>query len=167
MIGWSEILQGGLATNAAVMDWIGGAKEAASAGHYVVMTPTAYCYFDFYQTTNKAAEPEAAGWGRPAGVESNVCVRSGCPRTCRRELQSFILGAQGNLWTERIPNLKHAEYMLFPRTCALAEVTWSAKSSRDWDDFMRRMQVHARRLTELDINYRHGAVETPEANLVR
>ena len=63
IIGWSEILQGGLATNAAVMDWIGGAKEAADAGHYVVMTPTAYCYFDFYQSSNRTAEPLAADWG--------------------------------------------------------------------------------------------------------
>jgi len=166
MIGWSEILQGGLATNAAVMDWIGGAKEAASAGHYVVMTPTAYCYFDFYQSTNKAAEPEAADWGGPLAL-NQMYAFDPMPTNIPPQLQSYILGAQGNLWTERIPNLKHAEYMLFPRACALAEVTWSARDSRDWNDFMRRLQIHVRRFNELNVNYRHAAVETPEPNLVR
>ncbi len=166
MIGWSEILQGGLATNAAVMDWIGGAREAASAGHYVVMTPTAYCYFDFYQSTNKAAEPEAADWGGPLPL-NKVYSFNPMPTNMPPELQSYILGTQGNLWTERIPNFKHAEYMLFPRTCALAEVTWSGQNMRDWDDFMQRLQVHVRRLNELNINYRHAAVETPEVNLLK
>ena len=166
MIGWSEILQGGLATNAAVMDWIGGAREAASAGHYVVMTPTAYCYFDFYQSTNKAAEPEAADWGGPLPM-NKVYSFDPMPTNMPPQLQSYILGTQGNLWTERIPNFRHAEYMLFPRTCALAEVTWSAQNSRDWDDFMRRLQVHVQRLNELNINHRHAAVEKPEPSLVK
>ncbi len=165
MIGWSEILQGGLATNAAVMDWIGGAREAAYAGHYVVMTPTAYCYFDFYQSTNKAGEPEAASWGGPLPLNKMYSFNP-MPTGMPERLQSYILGTQGNLWTERIPNLKHAEYMLFPRTCALAEVTWSAQT-RDWDNFMRRLQLHVQRLTELNINYRHAAVETPEPNLMK
>jgi hexosaminidase len=166
MIGWSEILQGGLAKNAAVMDWIGGAKEAAGAGHDVVMTPTAYCYFDFYQSTNHAAEPKAAGWGGPLTL-NKMYAFDPMPTNVPPQLQSHILGAQGNLWTEQIPNLKHAEYMTFPRACALAEVTWSAKDSRDWDDFMRRLQIHVRRLDELNINYRHAAVETPEPNLLK
>jgi len=166
MIGWSEILQGGLATNAAVMDWIGGAREAAEAGHYVVMTPTAYCYFDFYQSTNKAAEPIAASWGGPLPLDK-VYAFNPMPINLPPRLQSYILGTQGNLWTERIPNFRHAEYMLFPRTCALADVTWSAQNERDWDDFMRRLQVHVQRLDELNINYRHAAVETPEANLMK
>jgi hexosaminidase len=126
-VGWSEILQGGIASNAVVMDWIGGAKEAASTGHDVVMSPTAYCYLDFYQSTNRVA-------------------------------------AQGNLWTEWVPNLKHAEYMIFPRECAIAEITWSSESSRNWDDFMRRLQIHAQRLDELGINYRHASIETVEPN---
>ena len=166
MIGWSEILQGGLAKNAAVMDWIGGAKEAAGAGHDVVMTPTAYCYFDFYQSTNQTAEPKAAAWGGPLTLNRMYAFEP-MPTNVPPQLQSHILGAQGNLWTEQIPNLKHAEYMTFPRACALAEVTWSAKDSRDWDDFMRRLQIHVRRLDELNINYRHAAVETPEPNLLK
>jgi hexosaminidase len=84
------------------------------------------------------------------------------PANMPPQLQSHILGAQGNLWTEQIPNFKHAEYMTFPRICALAEVTWSAKDARNWDDFMRRLQIQAQRFDELNINYRHAAVETPE-----
>ena len=154
MIGWSEILQGGLPKNAAVMDWIGGAKEAASAGHDVVMTPTGYCYFDFYQSTNKAAEPKAAGWGGPLTLDMMYAFEP-MPTNVPPQLQSFILGAQGNLWTEQISNFKHVEYMMFPRICALAEVTWSAKDARDWDDFLRRLKVEMKRLDELNINYRH------------
>ncbi|HEV2693963.1 MAG TPA: beta-N-acetylhexosaminidase [Verrucomicrobiae bacterium] len=160
-IGWSEILQGGLPQHAAVMDWIGGAKEAAAAGHDVVMTPTAYCYFDFYQSTNHRIEPKAPMWGGPLTLEK-IYAFEPMPTNAPPELQSHILGSQGNLWTEQIPNLKHAEYMAFPRACALAEVTWSAKDARDWDDFNRRLQIHVQRLDELKINYRHAAGGAPE-----
>lgn len=163
MIGWSEILRGGIAKNAAVMDWIGGAKEAASAGHYVVMTPTDYCYFDFRQSSNRVDEPKAADWGGPLTL-SKMYAFEPMPTNVPPELQSYILGAQGNLWTEQIPNARHAQYMTFPRASALAEVTWSAKDARNWDDFMRRMQIQARRFDELNLNYRHAAIETPEPN---
>jgi hexosaminidase len=166
MIGWGEILQGGLAKNAAVMDWIGGAKEAAETGHDVVMTPTAYCYFDFYQSSNHLTEPKAAAWGGPLTLNKMYAFEP-MPTNLPPELQLHILGAQGNLWTEQIPNLKHAEYMTFPRVCALAEVTWSAKDARDWDDFLRRLQIQAQRFDELNINYRHAAVGTPEPNLLK
>jgi hexosaminidase len=158
MIGWSEILQGGLAQNAAVMDWIGGAKEAAGAGHDVVMTPTGYCYFDFYQSSNHVAEPKAAAWGGPLTL-SRMYAFDPMPTNVPPELQTYILGAQGNLWTEQIPNFKHAEYMTFPRACALAEVTWSAKDAHNWDDFLRRLQIQMQRFDELNINYRHAAPE--------
>ncbi len=163
MIGWSEILQGGLAKNVAVMDWIGGAKEAAGAGHDVVMTPTAYCYFDFYQSTNHADEPKAATWGGPLTL-SKMYSFDPMPINVPPELQSHILGAQGNLWTEQIPNARQAEYMTFPRACALAEDTWSAKDAKNWEDFMRRLQIQTQRFVRLGINYRHAAVETPEPN---
>jgi hexosaminidase len=159
IIGWSEILQGGLARNAAVMDWIGGAKEAAGAGHNVVMTPTAYCYFDFYQSSNHAAEPKAPTWGGPLTLEK-VYGYDPMPANLPPELQAHILGAQGNMWTEQIPNFKQVEYMFFPRACALAEVTWSASATRNWDDFMRRLRVHVQRLDELDVNYRHASIVT-------
>ncbi len=161
MIGWSEILQGGLASNAVVMDWIGGAKEAASAGHDVVMSPTAYCYLDFYQSSNRATEPPAATWGGPLTLRK-VYAFDPMPANLPPQLQSHILGTQGNLWTEWVPNLKHAEYMIFPRECAIAEITWSSPASHNWDDFLRRLQIHAQRLDELGINYRHASIETPE-----
>jgi hexosaminidase len=166
MIGWSEILQGGLAKNAAVMDWIGGAEEAASAGHNVVMTPTAYCYFDFYQSTNRAAEPRAATWGGPLTL-SKMYAFDPMPTGLPPQLQSYILGAQGNLWTEWVPNLKHAEYMTFPRLCALAEDTWSAKDSKNWDDFMQRLQIHVRRFDEQGINYRHASIAKSESSSLK
>jgi len=155
MIGWSEILQGGLPQSAAVMDWIGGAKEAAGAGHDVVMTPTAYCYFDFYQSSNHVAEPKAAAWGGPLTLDK-IYAFEPMPTNVPPALQPHILGAQGNLWSEQIPNFHQAEYMAFPRACALAEVTWSAKEARNWDDFQRRLPTHLRRLDELNINYRHS-----------
>jgi hexosaminidase len=161
MIGWSEIMQGGLASNAVVMDWIGGAKEAASAGHDVVMSPTAYCYLDFYQSSNRVAEPPAATWGGPLTLRK-VYSFDPMPTNLPPQLQSHILGTQGNLWTEWVPNLKHAEYMIFPRECAIAEITWSPESSHDWDDFLRRLQIHAQRLDELGINYRHASIESPQ-----
>jgi hexosaminidase len=157
-IGWSEILQGGLPQHAAVMDWIGGAKEAAAAGHDVVMTPTAYCYFDFYQSADHATEPIAPTWGGPLTLEK-VYAHDPMPTNVPPELQSLILGSQGNLWTERVPNLRHAEYMTFPRLCALAETTWSAPQGRDFNDFSRRLQVHYQRLDWLGINYRHGTAQ--------
>jgi hexosaminidase len=83
------------------------------------------------------------------------------------QLQSYILGAQGNLWTEWVPNLKHAEYMTFPRLCALAEDTWSAKDSKNWDDFMQRLQIHVRRFDEQGINYRHASIARSESSSLK
>ena len=154
-IGWSEILQGGLPRQAAVMDWIGGAKEAAEAGHDVVMTPTAYCYLDFYQSSNHVSEPKAPLWGGPLTVEK-VYGFEPMPTNIPTALQSHILGSQGNLWTEQIPNFRHAEYMTYPRMTALAEVTWSAKDARNFADFSRRLTTEEQRYDLLGINYRHG-----------
>jgi len=161
MIGWSEILQGGLAQNAAVMDWIGGAQEAASAGHDVVMTPTKFCYLDYYQSKDHSTEPYASGGFLPL---NRVYSFEPIPANLAPQYQQHILGAQGNLWTEYIPSLSHAEYMLFPRMCALAEVTWSSKSSRDWNDFARRLQVHSKRFVQLGINYRRYISTPAETN---
>ncbi len=94
MIGWSEILQGGLAQNAAVMDWIGGAKEATAAGHDVVMTPTAYCYFDFYQSSNHVTEPKAATWGGPLTL-NKMYAFDPMPTNVPPALQALILGSPG------------------------------------------------------------------------
>jgi hexosaminidase len=157
LIGWSEISKGGLAQNAAVMDWIGGATEAASAGHDVVMSPTGYCYLDHYQSRDRSTEPVAIGGFLPL---QNVYRFEPIPAKLGSGFQSHILGGQGNLWTEFVPNIHHAEYMIFPRECAMAEVLWSPKNSRKWDDFLARVKINERRLDELGVNYRRNPAET-------
>jgi len=152
LMGWSEILQGGLAQNAAVMDWIGGGKEAASQGHDVVMTPESDCYLDHYQSKNLAGEPRAIGGYLPL---EKMYALNPIPDGLPEAMQGHILGAQGNVWTEYMTSQAHLDYMIFPRECALAEVTWSSKDSRDWDDFQKRLAVDEKRLDELGVNYRH------------
>ena len=159
LIGWSEIREGGLAQNAAVMDWIGGATEAASAGHDVVMSPTGFCYLDHYQSHDHSTEPRGIGGFLSL---SQVYSFEPVPKNLPAEFQSHILGGQGNLWTEYIPSLSHAEYMIFPRECAMAEVLWSPKESRNWDDFLSRVKVNERRLDALGVNYRHDPTQTGE-----
>jgi hexosaminidase len=156
LIGWSEIREGGLAQKAVVMDWIGGAVEAASAGHDVIMSPTEYCYLDYYQSTNQTTEPKAIGGYLPL---SKVYSFEPIPAGLDPQYQGHILGGQGNLWTEYVPNLKHAQFMAFPRLCALAEVTWSAPAARNWKDFTRRLSAQFQRFDQLGVNYRKG---TPE-----
>jgi hexosaminidase len=156
LIGWSEIREGGLAKSAVVMDWIGGAVEAAASGHDVVMTPNDDLYLDHYQSEDTASEPRAIG-----GFLSlkHVYLYEPVPKDLPAQFDAHILGAQGNLWTEYVESLPYVEYMAFPRLCALAEVTWSPKSARDWDDFQNRLQTHVRRLDELGVNYRHGTAD--------
>jgi hexosaminidase len=161
LIGWSEIRQGGLAQNAVVMDWIGGAVEAASAGHDVVMTPMDYCYLDHYQSKDHSTEPRAIGGFLPL---DRVYSFEPIPANLAPPCQRHILGAQGNLWTEYIPSLSHAEYMLFPRMCALAEVTWSPRSSRDWNDFTRRLQLQYERFDQLGIHCRRNTSDPSKTN---
>ncbi len=156
LIGWSEIREGGLAQNATVMDWIGGAVEAATGGHDVIMSPTSHCYLDYYQSRNRTNEPVAIGAFLPLHT---VYSFDPIPAGLEARFRSHILGVQGNLWTEFIPSFKQVEYMTFPRLCALAEVGWSPKERRDWDDFVRRMDVHCQRLEALGINYRSGFFE--------
>ncbi len=157
LIGWSEIREGGLAQNATVMDWIGGAVEAASAGHDVIMTPTSHCYLDYYQSRNRTNEPPAIGAFLPL---QTVYSFDPVPAGLDPKYRPHILGAQGNLWTEYIPSFRQVEYMTFPRLCALAEVAWSPKDSRYWDEFVARLNAHTRRLDVLGINYRKGFFES-------
>jgi hexosaminidase len=156
LIGWSEIREGGLAQNATVMDWIGGAVEAASNGHDVIMSPTSHCYLDYYQSRNRTNEPPAIGAFLPL---KTVYSFEPIPAKLDPKFRARILGAQGNVWTEYIPSMKQVEYMTFPRLCALAEVTWSDPKSRDWDDFRERLGTHVRRLEAAGINYRPGFFE--------
>jgi hexosaminidase len=155
LIGWSEIRQGGLAESAVVMDWIGGGLESAGDGHDVVMSPEQFCYLDHWQSTNHAAEPRAFGksgpkWNLPW---PKVYAYEPVPAGLDPRLQSHILGAQGNLWTELVASMSHAEYMAFPRLCALSEVTWSPQASRDEADFRRRLDPQLRRFDCLGVNY--------------
>lgn len=159
LIGWSEILKGGLTTNAIVMDWIGGGKKAAEAGHDAIMTPSSpvdYAYFDHYQSTNHLTEPHGIGSYLPL---RRVYAFEPVPEGLPEDLQSHILGPQGNLWDEYVYSFPHVQYMIFPRACAMAEVGWSAKDSRDWDSFKDRLTTDEKRLDELNVNYRPGMSE--------
>jgi hexosaminidase len=160
LIGWSEITRGGLAQSAVVMDWIGGGREAAGMGHDVVMSPTRNCYFDYYQSRDQADEPRAIGGFLPL---QKVYAFEPVPADLAPEFISHVLGAQGNLWTEYVPNLRHVEYMTFPRLTALAEVTWSAREARNYDDFLRRLKIDQRRLDQLGVNYRNSALGDGDA----
>jgi len=153
MIGWDEILEGGLAPNAAVMSWRGmeGGITAAGMGHDVVMSPTSHCYFDYYQSADKDEEPPAIGGFLPL---EKVYSFEPIPEDLPQDKTHHILGAQGNLWTEYIPTAEQAEYMAFPRACALAEVVWTPPSLHDYEDFIRRLPSLLEHLDGLDVNYR-------------
>lgn len=151
IIGWDEILEGGLAPNATVMSWRGmeGAIEAAKQHHNVILTPTSHCYFDYYQSDNPN-EPLAIG-----GFVSleKVYGFNPIPEELTEEESKYVLGAQGNLWTEYIPNEKQVEYMVFPRMVAMSEVVWSPTKNKDYPDFVARLEHFQKRLDALDINY--------------
>jgi hexosaminidase len=156
LIGWSEIREGGLAPSAAVMDWIGGALEAATNGHYVVMSPTKYAYFDHYQSTNHTTEPRAIGGYLPL---SRVYAFDPMPTNLPPAFADRILGGQANLWTEYVPSFRRVEYMVFPRLCALSEALWSPKDTRDWPGFQERLPAEMARLDAQGVNYRKGSQE--------
>jgi hexosaminidase len=153
LIGWDEILEGGLAPNAVVMSWRGvdGGIAAAQAGHDVVMAPGSHTYFDHYQSADTAREPLAIGGFLPLDT---VYAFEPVPPALTAGEARYVLGAQGQLWTEYIPDPKRAEYMVFPRLCALAEVLWTPREARDYTDFTRRLATHLERLAALDVNYR-------------
>ena len=151
LIGWDEILEGGLAPNATVMSWRGtdGGIAAAKAGHDVVMSPTSHCYLDNYH--GKHDEPKAIGGFLPV---EKVYSFDPVPGSLSADEKKHILGAQVNLWTEYIATTDHAEYMLLPRLCALSEVVWSKQEKRGFDDFSKRLAVHYERLDAMGVNFR-------------
>jgi hexosaminidase len=153
LIGWDEILEGGLAENATVMSWRGidGAVAAARGGHDAVLTPTSHTYFDYYQAKDTAREPLAIGNFLPL---DRVYTWEPMPSSLEPEYQKHMLGVQGQLWTEYMPGPKAVEYMAFPRLTALAEVAWTPTEQRKLDDFLRRMGPHLQRLRILDVNFR-------------
>lgn len=150
IIGWDEILEGGLAPNATVMSWRGekGGIKAAKQSHNVVMTPGSPLYFDYYQADAKT-EPLAIGW---LNTLQETYSYEPTPNELTEEESQYILGAQGNVWTEYMKSGNKVEYMAYPRASALAEVVWSPKEKRNWDDFLRRLQTHFERLEFLEVN---------------
>ncbi len=156
IIGWDEILEGGLAPNADVMSWrgIAGGIEAAKQKHNVVMTPTSFCYFDYYQGPPEG-EPLAIGGFLPL---EKVYSYEPVPEELNEEEREYIIGVQGNVWTEYIATPEHAEYMALPRMCALAEVAWSPAEKRDTKNFLDRMNKHYERLDAMNVNYRWPAL---------
>lgn len=157
IIGWDEILEGGVAPNATIMSWRGvsGGIAAAKAGHDVIMTPGTHLYFDFYQDKPEN-EPKAIG-----GFLTTKQVYSfePIPEQLSEEEGKHILGAQANLWTEYIGTMKQVEYMALPRACALSEVVWSSVENRNWNCFSRRLAIHMERLQNIGYNCHHGATE--------
>jgi hexosaminidase len=151
LIGWDEILEGGLAPEATVMSWRGfeGGIEASKAGHDVIMSPTEFCYFDYYQGP-KESEPLAIGGFLPV---SKVYKFEPVPDTLNAEERKHILGGQANLWAEYIPTPEHAEYMLFPRLEAMAEVLWTLPANKNYDDFQKRLVRQFERYDNSGINY--------------
>ncbi len=156
LVGWDEILEGGLPPRATVMSWRGteGGIEAARSGHDVVMSPTSHCYFDYYQ----AREGEPPGIGGYIPLEQVYAFEPVPPELSKKEAR-HILGGQGNVWTEYINDPAQVEYMAFPRLCAMAEVLWSPPKGRDYADFTRRMGDQYLRLDERGVNFR---IPTPE-----
>ncbi|PWD97941.1 glycoside hydrolase family 20 protein [Marinilabilia rubra] len=138
MIGWDEILEGGLAPNATVMSWRGmsGGVEAAKMGHDVVMTPNSHVYFDHYQSTDNARDPLAIGGYSPV---ERVYALEPVPDELTNEERKHILGAQANLWTEYIPVFEHAQFMVLPRMAALCEVQWMQPEQKNYEDFLSRL----------------------------
>ena len=151
LIGWDEILEGGLAPSATVMSWRGidGGIAAAKAGHDAIMTPGSHCYFDYYQG-DPSNEPLAIGGFLTL---EKVYSYEPVPDSLTEAEARHILGAQGNVWTEYMDTPGYVEYMVYPRACALSEVVWSPKKKRNWDDFTRRLKTHFGRLEVLNVPY--------------
>jgi len=153
IIGWDEILEGGLAPNASVMSWRGesGGIDAANQEHYVVMTPGSPCYFDHYQSKEVENEPLAIG-----GYNSLKAVYeyNPIPKELPKDKHKYILGSQANVWTEYIPTYQQLEYMVYPRLCALSEALWTGENKPGFDDFNIRLRIHEHRLITWKVNYR-------------
>ena len=161
LLGWDEIMDGGLAPSAAVMYWrsqegdaalSGRIREAAERGHRIVMTPQTCCYLDYHQDAN--------WFNEPSGCIGTVTLRTAyglepIPRGLAEEHQANILGVQGNLWCDRNVNFDSAGYQLFPRALALAEVGWSPRSTRDYRSLTERILLHLPRLAALRVNARY------------
>ncbi len=157
LIGWDEILEGGLAPEATVMSWRGekGGIKAAKERHNVVMTPGTHCYFDHYQGFPKY-EPYAIGGYTTL---KKVYHYNPVPKKLSSKYEKYILGAQANVWTEYMETPEHVEYMIFPRLSALSEVLWSEEDNKDWGNFINRLEEQYKRYDNMDINYSNSSYQ--------
>jgi hexosaminidase len=155
LIGWDEILEGGLAPNAKVMSWRGmaGGIKASQMGHEVVMSPGYPCYFDHYQSGH-VEEPQA--WGGLNGIR-DVYGFNPVPQEIPEEHKHYILGGQANLWTEQIATAEHAEYMMMPRYSALSEALWSGQPKKNWEAFEQKLIQQMDRYEKLGFNFARSA----------
>jgi len=149
LVGWDEILAGGLSPNAVVMSWRGfdGGTRAAQLGHSVIMTPHSFCYFDQYQAS-PGAEPLAIGGQIPV---EKVYAFEPVPIDLPADQRHFVIGAQGSVWTEYMATPDQVEYMVFPRLLALSETIWSPAETRNYPSFVTRLRPNAKRLQQLGI----------------
>ena len=155
IIGWDEILEGGLAPNATVMSWRGtqGGIDAAESGHDVVMTPTSNCYFDYSQSLTGELDSTRAFLPLDSVYEYEPV-----PEHLGPDEATHILGSQGNVWTEWMPDSKRVEYMVLPRLCALSEMVWTPKALKNYDEFQNRLVPQYQRFGDMGLDYR---VPTP------
>jgi len=151
-IGWDEIIDGGAIEGAIIMSWRGeqGGITTAQKGNNVIMTPHRFCYLDYYQWRNRHEEPLAIGGYLPLSM---VYQYDPVPKVLTDEQKQHILGAQGNLWTEYIKDIKHVEYMAYPRACAIAEITWTPADKKSYNNFLLRLRQYSKRLEILNVNF--------------
>jgi len=152
LVGWDEIIQGGLASGAVVMSWRGqtGGVTAARSGHDVIMAPTSHTYFDYYQGP-KETEPRAIGGNIP--LEKTYRFEPIAAELTDGQAK-HVLGGQGQLWGEYMADQQHREYMAYPRAAALSEVLWSPRENRNYHEFVIRLTEHLKRLNAAEVNYR-------------
>jgi len=150
LVGWSEILHGGLAQNATVMDWKGGGPESANSGHDVVMAVNDFTYFCYYQSLDRPPKLKAARRYLPL---EKAYAFNPIPADVKPESLPHILGVEGCIWTFFFASMHEVEEMSFPRLCALAEVAWSPNDSRNFEDFSRRLKTHLARLDHAGVAY--------------
>ena len=166
LVGWDEILESGAKAGAIGMYWRSGQSEkyvkmASKNGQYLVMTPTAHCYFDYWQSPDKRSEPQ--GFGGSVITMKKTYELEPLPDYIKKTNPKLVLGAQANLWGERMKSFPHILYMTYPRACALSEVAWSSPDGRDYAEFHARLLVHLKRLDAAGINYRQPtAVDKPK-----
>ena len=156
-IGWDELLDGGHIAGATIMSWRGeeGGIAAAGKGNNVIMTPHRYCYFDYYQWNNRDEEPLAQSGYLPL---SRVYMYDPVPKELNDDQKHHVLGAQGNLWTEYIADMRQVEYMMYPRACALSEVNWTSVDQKSYNQFLNRLREHSKRLEMLNVNFARHAL---------